>query len=281
MKEQKGFTLIELLVVISIISLLASVILSNVNSARGRAQLAAGQQFEANILHGIGDQLIGEWKFDEGSGTAKDTSSFGNNGTVVGATWNSTGGYNGKGTYQFNFGSSFINLAGPAMLNIGKAGTDFTISAWVNYNLTSPNDSTIFFEGDSTGGANANAMIQFSISNDNLLLGFYGPVGIGGITLPHNKWTHVAVTYVSSTKTATFYVNGSIDKAVVTSAAPNFSGFGCAQIGARYCPWSYHTRDFQGMIDSVRVYSARLTAMNIENIYALEKPSHSDTVALK
>lgn len=38
MKKRQGFTLIELLVVISIISLLSSIVLTSVNSARGKAR---------------------------------------------------------------------------------------------------------------------------------------------------------------------------------------------------------------------------------------------------
>ena len=110
------------------------------------------------------------------------------------------------------------------------------------------------------------------------------PKGVGDATLPHNKWTHVAVSYVSATHVATLYVNGAIDKTMTMSAGIDTSTFNkntiaCAEIGRRYCFGSW--MDFVGLIDSVRLYTTRLTAMDIQNIYALEKPNYLDTVALK
>ena len=44
--------------------------------------------FMANQAAGGGGQLVAYWKFDETSGTtANDSSGYGNNGTVYGATW--------------------------------------------------------------------------------------------------------------------------------------------------------------------------------------------------
>lgn len=54
LKKSKGFTLIELLVVISIISLLSSIVLSSLSSARGRARDAS----RLSTIHEIQNALL-------------------------------------------------------------------------------------------------------------------------------------------------------------------------------------------------------------------------------
>ena len=76
--KTKGFTLIELLVVISVISLMSTIILGSLNDAREKGRIAAGQKFGASLHHAIGDELVGEWKFDQD--TFVDTSGWENDG---------------------------------------------------------------------------------------------------------------------------------------------------------------------------------------------------------
>jgi parallel beta-helix repeat protein len=67
--------------------------------------------------------------FEGGSypGYTKDYSNYSNNGTVTGATWSSTGGYDGYGAYHFD-GDDYIT-ASDSSLNLAKG---YTMSAWFN-----------------------------------------------------------------------------------------------------------------------------------------------------
>ncbi|OGZ96200.1 MAG: hypothetical protein A3J10_02295 [Candidatus Sungbacteria bacterium RIFCSPLOWO2_02_FULL_54_10] len=86
-KRQQGFTLIELLVVISIISLLSSVVLTSVNSARAKArdarriadfkeiQKALELYYDTNGQYPVGSQGYGAW--------SSHAPSYGNNDNYI------------------------------------------------------------------------------------------------------------------------------------------------------------------------------------------------------
>lgn len=72
-RSRRGFTLIELLVVVSIISLLSSIVMTAVNSAREKARIAAARSFAAMVERSLGDRAVAVFMFDEGSGaTTRD-----------------------------------------------------------------------------------------------------------------------------------------------------------------------------------------------------------------
>jgi prepilin-type N-terminal cleavage/methylation domain-containing protein len=293
-KSKKGFTLIELLVVIAIIGVLSGVVSAFLNGARDKGRIAAGMQFEANTYHSIGDQMIGEWKLDKDPGSspkiAIDTSGFGNNGTV-GSTvsWVPNGGYNGLGTYKFVGASGqqsgvFLPTNSP-ILNIGRAGSDFTISAWVKYtsnsNAGSGNYATVFWEEDNNG-AQPGHVVQFTIASNKLVLNFYGQNNSGSNKISYNKWTQVAVTFKSATKQASFYVDGTLDSTITADISPNFNPtLRCARIGIRYCGEYNPGSDFDGMMNNVRVYSSAITAMEMQKLYAEGLKDHQDLALIK
>jgi len=274
-KASRGFTLIELLVVISIISLLSSIVYAFLSGARESARIAAGMQFDASVLHGIGDQLIGEWKFDDNSNPTLDTSGFNNNGTVNNAIWNSSGGYNNRGFYNFDQTNNSITIP------INSISNELTITTWVKNTTGTP------------GGIITKGLSGF-------VWAFYLSFGSGTLSFgPYygfqhylnypwtgsllKGWHFIAVTANIATATKQGHTQLYIDGVKVLensfSEADNYpfnlSGGYPTIMGSFDNPTSSYS------LDNVRIYSASLTAMDVQKLYAEEFPSHQQDLAVK
>jgi len=77
------------------------------------------------------------------TGNAWDYSGFGHHGSITSANWNATGGYDGKGAYEFT------NLPNGISLNLTSNNSDFTVSFFARYSNYS--QGNVFSVGDRNG----------------------------------------------------------------------------------------------------------------------------------
>jgi prepilin-type N-terminal cleavage/methylation domain-containing protein len=274
--RNKAFTLIELLVVIAIVGILSSVIYTNITGLRDRAKITAGIRFDSSTLHSIGDQLVGEWLFNEASTTgALDTSGYGNNGVYSATTWptyQATGGYNGKGAYSFNGLNSpydYIGLGNVALFDL----TTITISVWVK--ATEPST----YAGSYTpiiAKYSSNAGYDLYIKNSNGLLSWTvrGTSGINfdttkGSSLFDNQWHHIAAT--GNATEVNLYLDGAFLDKKTGTWTPTFAT-DQLRIGTRSAGYNY----FNGLIDDIRIYSSVLSSSGIQKLYTEGVSSHSN-----
>jgi len=252
-KIQKGFTLIELMVVISIIAMLSSIILASLNTARDKAHLTAQEEFEANVLHSIGDQLVGRWDFDETSGTiTTDTSGFGNNGTISG-TFSRVSGVVPGTALSFNYSGS---VSIPDSQSIDIPENSFTLSVWTETNMSG--DGWIFNHG-SFGLGDYHGLLRLCT---NPLVGCVPQTG--DMTLSDGKWHNLVV--VGDTKSIRVYFDGTVITKSDQISAP-YSGIMSG--GLTLCS------GYSGLIDNVRLYATPYTTAQVEQLYAEGLKSHN------
>ncbi len=202
--------------------------------------------------------LVSYWSMDSNANDALGL----HNGTVYGATLNSTGGKVG-GAYAFdNSSSTYIDFGNSSDFN-GSAS--FTVSAWIRplgtgnriilyrRDPNSPNYGWQFYiRSDATGGD-----LIFAIDNAD---GFqYVHSDFNGFS-SQPGWYYVAATVNGSSMSV--YVNGALNgTATFTNAIENVPTsllLGKAGFGANY---------FNGTIDEVAIFDRPLTAAEVSQFY--------------
>ncbi len=208
--------------------------------------------------------------FDDGIGkTAEDSSTYNNDGTFYGETFNDgtingatrVDGKYGKGL-KFDGDDDYINVNDDSSLNFGIG--DFTLATWIKTTM----DATTGYEtivgkvGPSPYDfylllLNSNERIRFGVNDGTNFTYIYGTTNVSD-----GKWHHVAAVRRTATGKLEIYVDGQLDG---TPGADTFGDIdtsgGNLEIGRDR---GIVNRYFDGIIDEVRIYSHSLTQEEIQ-----------------
>ncbi len=151
---------------------------------------------------------VGEWNFEEGSGSSvNDTSGNGNTGT-----WNGTGPHHwiqGHVGWAGNFNGSDDYVALSNANNLSPGSGNMTIEAWVKSTLVDGNEHWIY----SDYGSVTNNLVLLRLNSSNKFEAFYRD-GSGNVanaqsnTVSPSQWYHVSA--IRQGTTVSLYVNGSL-----------------------------------------------------------------------
>lgn len=272
--KERGFTVIELLLVIAIFALLASIVILATKSARDKAQTANLLQHSATVKHVLGANIVGEWLFDEGSGTTTvDTSLGGNTMSFVNASWLINGSVSPvlKNAIQCTGATCLQKTLIPIDNPLNLGGGNFTISCWIKDVSCVTANEYLFYYG-STG-----SLYGLAKNGSNQV---YIYVNLSSSTADSStqldttgKWSFVVGTYDYSQKKAVIYINGKKakpDETVNPASWAKGTSITTANIGLNICA--------NTSFDEVRVYNETLTLAQIQQLYAEETYKRGLTV---
>jgi prepilin-type N-terminal cleavage/methylation domain-containing protein len=258
--NKRGFTLIELLVVVSIIGMLSSVILAGLNSARDKARISSGTQFNSSLYQAYGAEAEMFFDFNDCSSactmtydrTTKWKGPYSHSGLAVTDVPNVSG-Y----SLLLNGTSNRVSMYSP-ITNTETLVTitnRTTIAAWIKTNT--PNQRPVFSNRGVSGA------VYFGVTGGKVFV-YHNSSNIANMTsvasVNDNKW-HFIVWTTDGTKSV-IYIDGKQDS-TLTRSSP-------ASTGRAFIGWDDPNSDyFLGNIDDVAIYNNQtLLASDIERLYA-------------
>ena len=214
----------------------------------------------ANITEAQDDpNLIGWWKLDETSGTiAADSSGQGNDGTVVGGgPWVS--GYI-DGALDFDGDDDYVDCGYDPIFDIAN---EMSLAAWVTIRSIPTAWACVIAKGE----------YSWRISNNNTEQTYHFGITIWSASNPSingvtavglDEWHHVAGTYDGAN--INLYLDGSLDATVATTSP---IGVNAANVLLGENPEAAG-RNWDGLIDDVRVYNRALSAAEIGELMPVQ-----------
>ncbi|HLC79492.1 MAG TPA: LamG-like jellyroll fold domain-containing protein, partial [archaeon] len=207
--------------------------------------------------------LVGQWKFDEGRGTtAKDFSGNGNSGTINGAT-HQTGKFGGA--LQFDGTDDYVSTT------YTKSSGDGSVSAWFKGGTQSSDAGSAIrpiiahgaLNGSGTGEGLMISMLRNGRPDHGQLIVQWGDGSQQAITSSaynDNAWHNAVLTHTSTTYT--LYVDGVLN--LTGTAADSLSTSPAFEVGGST---TNSARRFLGTIDDIRIYNRALSATDVNNLY--------------
>lgn len=215
--------------------------------------------------------LIGWWKLDEADGTqAADSGSFKLTGALYGnPQWQTDSGKVG-GTLRFDGQGDYVQIKQNYRLNLYR---QLTVACWIKVNAFDRQWQTIVCKGDTAWRiqrTDNGTGIHFACNGLTSQDGWdWGSLVDGDTPVNDGKWHHVAGVYDG--RKMSLYIDGTLDaskKASGTIAGNKYH----VRIGDNE---EKPGRDWNGMIDDVRIYNCALTQPEIDALYAGTSPTEA------
>jgi hypothetical protein len=195
--------------------------------------------------------LLGWWRFDDGSGTtAMDSSGNGNDGVIEGdAQW-----VDGQLGGALEFNGSNARVVAP---HIPLDSRSFSILMWVNPVLYT-SEQIVFSQVQSNATDTSLHFRIYGPGSGRVRMGFYNNDLDTTTTLEDNNWYHITFWYDFENQNRRIYINGVLE--AEASATPYLGTSGNTVIGM----WDNTAQWFQGIIDDVQIYDYPLTENEIQ-----------------
>jgi len=213
--------------------------------------------------------LVGYWTFDGSTinwntGLAADSSGTGNSLSLINMSTTSspTGGKLGQALKLSSSSQTYLTKSSPT--GLPNTQSPQTMSAWVNFSTTSPNNALGWFDDIINRDDNTGAREEFFCGTGGCGVAQWSGAAIiqTPSTISINQWHLVTFTYDGSNNT--MYIDGVFSTSNTNGAdtgTPNI-----LEIGGS----GRHSENFaEGKIDDVRIYNRALSASEVKQLYSL------------